>query len=225
MIRNSLLLLALACTSLAAAKKEPADPTPPRSYHAISDDISDCIRQEATAKTSAQRINAIQELAAVYRELKRDPRLADSPTLQKYKIRVWGRLTKIKKDLEREMEYAERSAKRRGSDDADNLQVAVSNHAGEQLAEQLMLANYSSGGPGQLFAQTATGFGGGPIRDYGADLVELIERTIAPDFWDTNGGPGSIFYYSPLRVLVVRATSEVHFKIGGGLGGLRAAGP
>jgi hypothetical protein len=50
--------------------------------------------------------------------------------------------------------------------------------------------------------------------DYGQDLVELIEATIAPGSWDSQGGPGSIRYYSPLRVIVVRQTSEVHEQLG-----------
>jgi hypothetical protein len=67
--------------------------------------------------------------------------------------------------------------------------------------------------------------GGGPgPRDHGQALVDLIERTISPDIWDTNGGPASIVYFAPLKVLVVRATSEVHESVGGVLGGLRQAG-
>jgi hypothetical protein len=52
----------------------------------------------------------------------------------------------------------------------------------------------------------------------------LIERTICPEFWDVNGGPGTIYYYYPLRVIAVRATSEVHHRIGGTLTDLRDAG-
>jgi hypothetical protein len=54
----------------------------------------------------------------------------------------------------------------------------------------------------------------GPPADYGQDLVELIEATIAPSSWDTNGGPGTIRYFGPLRVIVVRQTSEVHEQLG-----------
>jgi len=51
------------------------------------------------------------------------------------------------------------------------------------------------------------------MPDYGPHLVALIQRTIAPEFWNVNGGPGIIVYYPPLRVLVVRATSQVHGQI------------
>ena len=52
-------------------------------------------------------------------------------------------------------------------------------------------------------------------------LIDLIQTTIAPETWDVNGGKGSIRYHSPLQVLVVRQTGEVHHQLGGVLGQLR----
>ena len=195
-----------------------------RPYHEISEEITDLIRREATAKTDATRIAAIQEMTAVYQELRRDPRLADAPTLKKYKIRLWSRLSKIKKDLEREIAREKKRAALRREPRVVDAQQQAYEHAGQSLATQMALASYSIGGPAEILARTGSGFGGGTVRDYGERLVELIERTIAPEFWDTNGGPGAIFYYEPLRVLVVRATTEVHHKLGGGIRGLRDAG-
>ncbi|MGB7345453.1 MAG: hypothetical protein WBD20_14660 [Pirellulaceae bacterium] len=53
----------------------------------------------------------------------------------------------------------------------------------------------------------------GGIADNGWQLVELIQRVVAPDFWETNGGSGTIQYFAMRRVLVVRATSDVHEQI------------
>ena len=53
----------------------------------------------------------------------------------------------------------------------------------------------------------------GPGADNGWQLVELIERIVEPDFWETNGGPGAIHYFAMRRLLVVRATSDVHEQI------------
>lgn len=65
--------------------------------------------------------------------------------------------------------------------------------------------------------------GGGAIDQRGADeLIDLITTTIDPETWDVHGGNGSIFYYSNLRVLVIRQTQEVHEKIGGIQHGLRS---
>ncbi len=55
--------------------------------------------------------------------------------------------------------------------------------------------------------------GGGAFQDEGWRLVELIERVVAPDFWDNRGGPGTIRYFAMRRVLVVRATTDVHEQI------------
>jgi hypothetical protein len=46
-------------------------------------------------------------------------------------------------------------------------------------------------------------------------LIDLIESTIEPESWDVNGGPGTIRYYSPLHVLVIRNSQRVHEQIGG----------
>lgn len=194
-----------------------------RPYHEISEDITDLIRREATAKTDAARIAAIEEMTSLYSELKHDPRLADAPTLFRYKTKLWSRLSKINKDLKREIaREKKRAALRREAPVTEQQQIYE--QAGQSLAAQMALASYSMGGPAEILARTGSGYGGGTVRDYGERLVELIERTIAPDFWDTNGGPGAIFYYEPLRVIVVRATSEVHYKIGGGVRALRDAG-
>lgn len=54
---------------------------------------------------------------------------------------------------------------------------------------------------------------GGAALDEGWRLVELIERVISPDFWESRGGPGAVRYFAIRRVLVVRATTDVHEQI------------
>jgi len=83
-------------------------------------------------------------------------------------------------------------------------------------------------GPRAGFAQGArAGFGAnGPIAaaqppDNGQALVDLIQRTIEPPSWDVNGGPGSIVYFAPSRVLVVRQRSEIHQQLQDVVPGLR----
>jgi hypothetical protein len=49
-------------------------------------------------------------------------------------------------------------------------------------------------------------------------LIDLITNTIEPNSWETNGGRGRIIYFSPLKVLVIRNSQEVHEQIGGALG-------
>ena len=79
-----------------------------------------------------------------------------------------------------------------------------------------------TGGPSQLF-----GYAGGqmgPPWDHGEELVDLITTVIDPSFWRRNGGPGSIHYYQPSLVLVVRASQQGSEEVGDLLQRLRANG-
>lgn len=46
--------------------------------------------------------------------------------------------------------------------------------------------------------------------DYGPNLLELIEKTIAPGTWESQGGPGRIFYWRNGRAMVISQTQEAH---------------
>jgi len=88
-----------------------------------------------------------------------------------------------------------------------------------------LLPSGEKGSVAAALAKSAARTGGGAVDDYGPMLVDLITRTIDPMFWDVHGGPGTVHYYRPLRVLVIRATREVHEKVGGTVGAVRRAGP
>ncbi len=64
-----------------------------------------------------------------------------------------------------------------------------------------------TGGPVQVWSHVGGNFA--PPWDHGPELVALIESTIDPQSWKTNGGDGVIHYYRPLRILVVTASSSV----------------
>jgi hypothetical protein len=135
-------------------------------------------------------------------------------------------LTRIKKDVKAKMKRAGRPDET--LTDEEVLALADVDFVTQSLADHLALAGSTLGGPAAVFGQAnagpgAMGGGAGPF-DYGPSLVDLIQRTIVPDFWDVNGGPGTIVYYRPLMCLVVRATSDVHHRLGGtldALGGVR----
>jgi hypothetical protein len=212
----------LVCLALFAADPAATNPkAEPRSFHAIQAEISDLLKREAKAgQDDTARAALVCRMCELHGEIVADERYAKSDTLQEYRVRLWSRLRRVQTDIKRQL------AK---SADKGDQPIAASQEqpvdpaavvAGDSLAATLDLLDQAQGGPGYLMA-----FGGraGPA-DYGAELVDLIERTINPAFWETNGGPGSIVYYAPLRCLVVRATSEMHGNVGGLLGGLRDAG-
>ena len=89
------------------------------------------------------------------------------------------------------------------------------------LSQNMQLAGFASGGPLAFFSQTHGANGGGIIESNANDLIRLIQSTIEPSFWDVNGGVGTIVFYAPLNALVVRATEDIHYKIGGSISQLR----
>ena len=220
-----LLVLAVGGTDETSLQAPGSEQVEPRKFHEINADLRALFRREARATTDADRASAIFEMTELYQEIRRDPRLETSETLTTYKAKLWSRLTRIKADINK---YISRAQRRGGTvtqalpelseRDQGNASLAAATTSGH-----LGMAGSALGGPASVFSQGGAR-GGRPIPDYGPALVALIERTIAPEFWDTNGGPGTIVYYQPLMCLVVRATSEVHHLIGGATGALRAAG-
>jgi hypothetical protein len=208
---------------LAAEERSQADATangqrenvpPQRLIAEIEREMTTALREEATAKAKSQHGSAVQRLCEIHASIVADPRFATSDTLKTYRAKLWSRLTKIKQDLRRDV------AKEIGKPAVDPAQEQALRLSAASMADALSLADSAGGAPTGLLAR-----GGAAQIDANAQtLIELIERTIDPDFWDVNGGPGTIFYYPNLQCLVVRATGEVHGKIGGVLGGVRDAG-
>jgi hypothetical protein len=91
----------------------------------------------------------------------------------------------------------------------------------ESLRREREARRVKHGSSGRHDARNGQNLAGGGANDRAAELIELIQTTIAPDTWDVNGGNGSIYYYRPLHALVVRQTGEVHHQIGGLLQALR----
>jgi hypothetical protein len=91
--------------------------------------------------------------------------------------------------------------------------TSSSQNAGGSNGANSLGGNASSSATGTTAGSIQGGNAPGPLPDTGWELVELIQRVVAPDFWDSRGGPGTIRYFAMRRVLVVRATSDVHEQI------------
>jgi hypothetical protein len=178
------------------------------------------IRAEAAAETDAEQREAVRRMAEIYRQILTDPRFATSETLQSHRARLWSRMTRIKKDMQRRLQ---REKRLQNSDYSPEQQQAVE-AATRSLSEHTALMGYTMGGPPYVLLQSGGAMGGAAVQDHAQELINLIQRTIKPDSWDTAGGPGSMFYYRPLMALVVSATAEVHGHVGGLLEALRRAG-
>ena len=176
----------------------------------IDRDISAALKKEATAKSLKERGKAVEQLCTLHHEITSDDRFTTLEQMQSLRAKIWGRLTKVKTELKRQLA-------KDGQPQLDDVQAEAAQYASSNLAGAMSLADFAIGSPSSYF-----GHGGASQTDVNAQqLIELIQRTISPDFWDVAGGPGAIFYYPQLQVLVIRATAEVHDDVGGLVGGLR----
>ncbi|MFO0821495.1 MAG: hypothetical protein U1A77_26360 [Pirellulales bacterium] len=200
------------------------DAAEPASLVELQREIRQTLRKEAQATTLVDRTAAIYELCALHREIVADPRFRSLELLQEMRREVASRLVKVQADLKRRI-HRERIEKRPLDPHEELLR---------SMADHWSLIGSVQGGPAEFWASQrwitgdavgGAGRGGQGVPDNGQGLVDLIQATIHPGFWDVQGGPGTMIYYSPLRCLVVRATAEVHGDVGGLVQGLRAANP
>jgi hypothetical protein len=160
---------------------------------------------------------AIEELLFVHQELLADKEMAISHRAD-CKKRVEFRLEQLSMDLKKRIARNKRLGKPKPPE--------TIRREGEQLAQRVAGPAVAPARP-PLVAGGYTGAAGGrmPNDDYGQQLVDLIQATIAPTSWDVNGGLGTIHYWRPGRALVIRQTGAVHEETRDVLGQLRRAGP
>jgi hypothetical protein len=191
-----------------------------RPYHEIQADLRAALRTEASRATPTRDwAVAVVRLALLYGELMQDERLARSDTLAGYRVKIRSRLLAVQESLERDLPHAQAPTDGTRDKPADLA-------AWQRDATGKMQLSWGHGHADSLAGQLdswarGSGAGGAARSDYGPLLVELIRRTISPEFWDVHGGPGVIIYYQPGHALVIRATPEIHERIGGALGGAR----
>jgi hypothetical protein len=213
--------ICMLCVLLGSAPDAEANAAP-RPLFEINRNISALFQREARAATPQERAAATFEMTRLYRDILEDPRYDTSPSLQEYRARLWSRLTRIKKEIQARIRAA--GGTDRGAGELDDAQWLAAAQLSQSVGDQLALVGAALGGPAGVFSQVGAPGGAALPPDYGPALVDLIQRTIQPGFWDVYGGPGTIVYYRPLHCLVVRATSDVHHRVGSTLGALRAAG-
>lgn len=201
-----------ASTVPAAVEVPPAIPT--RS-HIGRDDVRSELRQAALlvrtdeAKRNLDRLRqATTRLRSLHAAVATSDALSRSdqePFRQQIRSRLYDLGDQIVALTRLEMGKQERAARQAGEN-------------GPRVMETYSMANLAAGSTAAA-AEPYPWLGGAAQRQ-AAELIDLIRTTIRPDHWDINGGPGSIGYYAPFHALVVTASSEVHWMVGGLRGAL-----
>jgi len=168
----------------------------------------DVLRRQAVASTETEQSSAVTELCDMFACVRCDPRYATSGILQQDAVKLRLRLLTIAKEKSIQLRRAgfERPTDLDGQIDA-LLQRTLTNATvqAQAIAAESGSVTKSSGHVGDKLGAAAAG-----ALDNGWQLVGLIQRVVRPDFWEPVGGNGTIQYFAMRRVLVVRATTDVH---------------
>ena len=173
------------------------------------------LQKEAVLKAGDKKDQALTALCDLYVVLRQDQRYSDSEMLQQDAAKIRRRLISSAKQSSARLK---RNDVPRPAGLAKKVDLAIKSAIAEaEKTEELAgSSNDSDGSAKTLSPETKTnraGNAGAAGFDTGWELVELMQRVVSPDFWEPNGGPGVIYYFAMRRVLVVRATSDVHEQV------------
>ncbi|REK12953.1 MAG: hypothetical protein DWQ37_10015 [Planctomycetota bacterium] len=249
MVANALLAALLTALPAASPDDSPSahesgpsafeQKTEMRDAQELRDAVHETLRRQATTEGAAQEA-ALRDLTDLYAELMGPTRLNAQQQLQ-FRGMVRSRLLRTAKRLKRELARAEANRDESDRDESDRddadapksvelppvWQAALAQVAGN-LGGQAAGAAGGNVNPNIFFqggAAAGRAAAGGTLAAQTAanaeQLIELIQTTIAPASWQVNGGQGTIMYFAPKQVLVIRQTGGVHNQLGQALGGLR----
>jgi hypothetical protein len=163
--------------------------------------VSDALRREATTQ-GAEHDQAVRDLTDLYQHLKQDQQLPEPERKQ--------RLGQIRYRLKDLADLLERHTGAKASPAAGGVAQR------DSILGQMMPALGGAGAGNSAASGQPRGAQAGtlPGEPQAAEqLIDLIQNTIAPDTWDVRGGPGTMMYFPPAKVLVIRQTGEVHGQV------------
>jgi hypothetical protein len=197
----------------------------------LRQEIHAALRTETTS-AGAEHADAVRRLTELYNIAGTHAQLSDNSRRQLTAM-LRARLKRIEASLEKQLDKHPNGNLQQldASSDSPNLQAIFAQAPGNLPALAAPAGGAAVNIPGQLPpgpAPVAAGVGGNGLDAQTVananQLIELIHNTIAPKSWDVRGGPGTIRYFAPSQVLVIRQTDGVHDQVGAAIGRLRAAG-
>jgi hypothetical protein len=175
---------------------------------AVKQRVRDCLREEARSRDTTRHLRVVLELCDLHAAVRLDDRYEESGLLQSAAAIARRRLIQVSRDLQRQLQ---REGVPRPTDFAERL-AAVARR--QRAADPTSGGSGDSAGSFQGDADGGGGFAPTGVPDHGWELVELIQRTIVPDYWARRGGPGVIQYDAMRMALVIRAGTHIHEKVG-----------
>lgn len=190
MLRAATFSLAIVLTASSSMAETPSRELSPTQRW--RQDVRNALRDQATA-SEAQQVTAVLRLHELRNKLVTVDSLSEHMRVQ-LTAKIHRRLLRLREQIVRDIRVRQQRVAR-AKQHADHATIAAIE------TDRAVLAQWQDA-LGQ-FGEFEGDAGG--AADNGEKLVELIETTICPDTWETDGGTGRIFYFSNLQALVVSA--------------------
>lgn len=197
-----------------------------RSVGDIHKDLRRLEKETAKLKQDSAKAKNIAALCHLFIEVGQHPDIVKSPTLQSINVRLRNRLRGIERRTVDEL-------KRRKIPEPEEMvqEQKSKRQARFQRGRTGTKASFVSGSAGDSSdlgtgrdsakpTQTSSG-NRAPGPDYGWQLVNLIRKTIRPDYWSVTGGPGKAIYFGHSRALVIHGSWRVQEDVADLLAALR----
>lgn len=190
----------------------------------LRQEIHAALRAESTS-TGSEREAAIRRLTVLYRIAEADEQLSDASRRQ-LTTHLRARLKRVEASLVKTLDPST-GAQLQSAD------ASTQSHMPRTILAQIR-GNPPAAAPAGGAIQNNPGVAAGNFRppangSFAAQttananqLIELIQNTIAPTSWDVRGGQGSIRFFAPAQVLVIRQTGGIHDQVGAAIGKMRA---
>lgn len=214
----AVLLLIAGLLSTLVAQTADSDATSERPIAEMRKDMKAFIKR-SKSDDQTKMYAAVVDLCALHREIVTDSRYDSNPSLVNLRAQVGNRLKKCQQAIELTELRAARALARENRNaeppagDAELLESEIEPNyeyvLAQELSQHLHFASQMTGGPSQVFSYANGNFGPGDAQD----LIRLIETTISPDTWRTNGGDGRMFFYRPACALVVSASAQTQDRL------------
>jgi hypothetical protein len=178
----------------------PASPTPAVLARREGEELRKAVRQaliQIAGKKQQVSESDVRELLGMYAEVQRDTKLSRSER-EKLRIEVRWRLLQVSEKLQKRELRLQPAAKEAVPE------IVQAPPQGTTLAQQQLPPAFGAAGQGMAPPNPPAD------ENYGRELVELIQDTVAPSTWDSRGGQGVIRYWPLGHAIVVRQTEDAH---------------
>jgi hypothetical protein len=201
----------------AVAQSTQEDSQSERPIHEMRRDMKSFL-QRSKSDVPEDKAAAVYDLCILHHEVVTDSRFENNRSLVSVRAVVGNRLKKCKREYELAELRAERERKKQnrvlGIEEGDksfevDAETSTEYVLASTMAEYLHYTGSLTGGPAEVFTYANGNFAPGDAQD----LIRLIETTINPATWRTNGGSGDMFWYRPACALVVSASAQTQDQI------------